>query len=173
MSKKINLNKIPGAKKVGSLKEIKDAFTKQFFGATSEEVQAKQLCMTCQAEVTGFRDAISEKEYHISGMCQACQDEMFGHSDWKYKCEICGKKVERPGFCAECQEMKPVAWLEWQKKNPPKNTSQQWKLDHTHLTLEGDRKWCKTCHGMSPDPTGCPDCIQLSDCRPRRYIGNE
>lgn len=32
----------------------------------------------CGQVITGFRDAISEKEYTISGMCQACQDKVFG-----------------------------------------------------------------------------------------------
>jgi len=26
----------------------------------------------------GFRDALSRKEYQISGICQTCQDEIFG-----------------------------------------------------------------------------------------------
>lgn len=32
----------------------------------------------CGQPVTGFRDALSEREYGISGMCQDCQDEVFG-----------------------------------------------------------------------------------------------
>jgi hypothetical protein len=28
-----------------------------------------------------FRDKLSAKEYYISGMCQACQDSVFGGSD--------------------------------------------------------------------------------------------
>lgn len=31
----------------------------------------------CGQPVTGFRDEISEREYKISGMCQACQDSFF------------------------------------------------------------------------------------------------
>jgi hypothetical protein len=29
-------------------------------------------CPICGFEVDKFRDALSEREYHISGMCQAC-----------------------------------------------------------------------------------------------------
>lgn len=36
------------------------------------------ICPVCRNEITGFRDALSEKEYTISGMCQACQDRVFG-----------------------------------------------------------------------------------------------
>lgn len=40
-------------------------------------------CATCGKEIPAklmdeFRDAISVKEYYISGMCQTCQDEVFG-----------------------------------------------------------------------------------------------
>jgi hypothetical protein len=31
----------------------------------------------CGQPVTGFRDALSEKEYGISGWCQTCQDRMW------------------------------------------------------------------------------------------------
>ena len=35
-------------------------------------------CMTCNVEqVPPFRDALSVKEYTISGMCQQCQDSVF------------------------------------------------------------------------------------------------
>lgn len=32
----------------------------------------------CGKPATGFRDALSEREYGISGMCQECQDEIWG-----------------------------------------------------------------------------------------------
>ncbi len=35
-------------------------------------------CPTCDADVGEFRDALSAKEFSISGMCQACQDSVFG-----------------------------------------------------------------------------------------------
>lgn len=34
-------------------------------------------CMTCHNPDMNFRDALSVKEYTISGMCQRCQDEVF------------------------------------------------------------------------------------------------
>ena len=38
------------------------------------------LCPFCKNVIkpTDFRDAISLKEFRISGLCQACQDETFG-----------------------------------------------------------------------------------------------
>lgn len=35
-------------------------------------------CMTCDGEAVEFRNPLSRKEYTISGMCQKCQDEVFG-----------------------------------------------------------------------------------------------
>ena len=35
-------------------------------------------CVTCGSEAKDFRDATSEKEYTISGMCQNCQDKIWG-----------------------------------------------------------------------------------------------
>lgn len=35
-------------------------------------------CPTCQSEITEFRNDISKKEFSISGMCQKCQDSVFG-----------------------------------------------------------------------------------------------
>jgi hypothetical protein len=43
------------------------------------------ICVTCDEardlKATSFRDDISRKEYSISGMCQSCQDDVFGHED--------------------------------------------------------------------------------------------
>ncbi len=38
----------------------------------------KGLCPFCKKKLTGFRDAISEREHKISGLCQECQDKTFG-----------------------------------------------------------------------------------------------
>lgn len=38
-------------------------------------------CMTCDKDVTGFRDPKSAREYTISGMCQECQDSVFGKEE--------------------------------------------------------------------------------------------
>ena len=37
-----------------------------------------QICTTCGKPVGKFKDKISKKEYSISGMCQKCQDSVFG-----------------------------------------------------------------------------------------------
>lgn len=35
-------------------------------------------CPICKSTNLEFKDALSEKEYAISGMCQSCQDSVFG-----------------------------------------------------------------------------------------------
>ena len=45
-----------------------------------EAEQAKQTntCAGCTKPITEFRNTISQKEYTISGLCQECQDSVFG-----------------------------------------------------------------------------------------------
>jgi hypothetical protein len=48
-----------------------------YFGiAHSKAIQA-QVCVKCGCEVKEFKDALSAREYQISGLCQQCQDEIF------------------------------------------------------------------------------------------------
>ena len=46
----------------------------------SVDLFEKGECVFCKKEIkfSDFRDKLSRQEYEISGMCQACQDEMFG-----------------------------------------------------------------------------------------------
>ena len=36
------------------------------------------FCPTCSEPVVSFRDELSAREYSISGLCQTCQDSVFG-----------------------------------------------------------------------------------------------
>lgn len=40
---------------------------------------AQGKCPFCEKDINieDFRDTLSIKEYHISGMCQSCQDDFF------------------------------------------------------------------------------------------------
>ena len=38
----------------------------------------ENTCVTCGGETKMFRDTTSKKEHIISGMCQVCQDEIWG-----------------------------------------------------------------------------------------------
>lgn len=47
-----------------------------------EEVKSfeEKKCVFCKEPINmeDFRDAISKREYYISGICQNCQDDVFG-----------------------------------------------------------------------------------------------
>jgi len=47
------------------------------FGRSRTLAMAGRQCVACGAAVKQLRDALSEKEYTISGMCQGCQDSVF------------------------------------------------------------------------------------------------
>lgn len=50
---------------------------KKIFPEEAARVEAGHCAMNAEHVIGGFRDALSEKEYRISGMCQKCQDEFF------------------------------------------------------------------------------------------------
>jgi len=50
------------------------------FGIDRKASIENKTCATCQTDVKpdSFKNEISLKEFHISGMCQTCQDSVFG-----------------------------------------------------------------------------------------------
>ena len=60
--------------------ESVDRVLKHIWGKDRVETIRAGLCMMCNNEFISenFRDELSEKEYTISGLCQECQDEIFG-----------------------------------------------------------------------------------------------
>jgi hypothetical protein len=55
---------------------MKDAIEFAFPG-TKKAIEENK-CPMCKKPITAFRDESSKKEYAISGMCQKCQDQVFG-----------------------------------------------------------------------------------------------
>jgi len=54
-----------------------DNMSLDIFGRSRTLAFAGRQCVACGAAVKQLRDALSEKEYTISGMCQSCQDSVF------------------------------------------------------------------------------------------------
>lgn len=54
---------------------MEDALQRMFGRTTAIKAD---VCVLCKKPATKFRDALSRKEYAISGMCQDCQDKVFG-----------------------------------------------------------------------------------------------
>jgi len=53
---------------------MRNAIEHIFFPTESVE---KESCSVCKQPVTEFKNAVSSREYEISGMCQKCQDLVF------------------------------------------------------------------------------------------------
>ena len=51
----------------------------KIFPNTAEQI-TQEKCPTCKEKIKeeDFRDKLSKKEFSISGMCQKCQDKVFG-----------------------------------------------------------------------------------------------
>ncbi len=63
-----------------AIQDFKDKLTKQLFGTTKGEAATTNTCVICKKPALEFDDSISIKEYHISGLCQQCQDSIFNPS---------------------------------------------------------------------------------------------
>lgn len=68
-----------------NVQEFIDNYAKKAFGRSQSESEKKgalmAICVFCGKPVDpkkDFRNAISLKEFEISGICQACQDGVFG-----------------------------------------------------------------------------------------------
>lgn len=55
-----------------------DSVSVALFGHKRSTAIADKRCAACGQFVYSFRDELSRKEYGISGMCQNCQDSVFG-----------------------------------------------------------------------------------------------
>ncbi len=61
-----------------TLQELKDNLASSFKGRTKGESVRTNKCIMCDNPNLDFRDGTSKREYSISGMCQTCQDKIFG-----------------------------------------------------------------------------------------------
>jgi|TARA_R100000049_G_C1884613_1_gene39797 hypothetical protein len=60
------------------INDIAEMIGKEAFGESPRQRVIEGRCVTCNNPVREFRDALSVKEHGISGMCQVCQDDVFG-----------------------------------------------------------------------------------------------
>jgi hypothetical protein len=56
-----------------------DSFLKNELGMDRKVAITEKRCVFCSAAVSldSFKDELSLKEFHISGICQTCQDKIF------------------------------------------------------------------------------------------------
>ena len=67
----------PSWKRV-NMSELMDSLAKDMFGRTRTGAITANECVECGGPATDFRDELSQKEYTISGLCQSCQDKVWG-----------------------------------------------------------------------------------------------
>jgi hypothetical protein len=67
-------------KKAPAIREMLDDMSKIITGRSASESIKSDTCVRCNKPVADseFVDECSKREYRISGLCQACQDEIFG-----------------------------------------------------------------------------------------------
>jgi len=58
-----------------------DALLTGLTGKSRVETVAGNRCTTCDDPDMDFRTELDRREYRISGMCQRCQDSVFGSSE--------------------------------------------------------------------------------------------
>ena len=60
------------------LQEFLDKVSEESFGKSLSDCEKEKICVFCHKPVGEFKDALSQKEFGISGLCQKCQDGIFG-----------------------------------------------------------------------------------------------
>ncbi len=55
-----------------------EEFAMDAFGRSRAVCQATSTCVQCGQPAIEFTDEISRREYHISKLCQVCQNKVFG-----------------------------------------------------------------------------------------------
>ena len=63
---------------MNELENIKEEMAFALFGRSPSIAKASGQCVSCGEFNLEFRDELSRKEYGISGLCQRCQDNIFG-----------------------------------------------------------------------------------------------
>ena len=69
------------SKKSEGMEKVLEDFSKLTFGRSRKTSIQNDTCVSCGEDANEFRDAISKKEFSISGLCQKCQDKIFGSKE--------------------------------------------------------------------------------------------
>jgi len=69
------------SKKSNNMNEFLEDIVGNIFGVSRQASIAGDLCVMCEGDATTFSDELSRREFTISGMCQTCQDSVFGKEE--------------------------------------------------------------------------------------------
>jgi len=64
--------------KFSDMEGFLDELSALIHGNTRTDAIGADTCVSCGKGASLFTDDLSKKEYGISGLCQACQDDVFG-----------------------------------------------------------------------------------------------
>tara|TARA_B110001454_G_scaffold143999_1_gene133705 strand:+ start:1317 stop:1532 length:216 start_codon:yes stop_codon:yes gene_type:complete len=70
---------------LNELDTFKEEMAFKLFGRSRHLAIAGNQCVKCGAYNLEFRDELSGKEHGISGLCQVCQDGIFGAEEVEYE----------------------------------------------------------------------------------------
>lgn len=65
------------AKATEKVKDIESLLTAMTGKHRLTEIEADR-CISCEKDAKEFKNELSKREYSISGLCQKCQDNVFG-----------------------------------------------------------------------------------------------
>ena len=67
-------------KRTTEMQKFLDKFAKKSFRISQTKAKEIKICVICHKPIKmeNFRDKLSIKEYKISGLCQKCQDDVYG-----------------------------------------------------------------------------------------------
>lgn len=70
--------------KTPEMTAVLDRLSLAMFGRVRSDSMRERICVTCGGPANSFQDELSAREFLLSGMCQACQDSVFGeHLNWR------------------------------------------------------------------------------------------
>jgi len=103
-----------------------------------KENVSKGKCATCGGGKGEFTDALSEKEHGISGMCQNCQDKVYGTEepddvDEATKEEMFPKLYDIPKLTKGLSAAQKIIWLK--AMNKPSSARKEWRPPSTARKL--------------------------------------
>lgn len=65
------------AHKSPKMEEAIEHLTQEWYGKSHNQSIIDNICVECSEVANEFTDALSIKEFSISGLCQQCQDKVF------------------------------------------------------------------------------------------------
>ena len=65
-------------KRSPEMNDFVEAMSKEMFGRGLNSSIYNEVCVSCGEPAFEFDDALSRKEFTMSGLCQVCQNEVFG-----------------------------------------------------------------------------------------------